>query len=155
GFAFLDLCRNRFDVVLMNPPFGELSKNSKTYIETTYENSYGDILAAFVERTLELCVRNGFVGAITNRNCFYLTTMKDYRKEVLQHRVGIEALMDLGEGVLDATVEAAIYVLRHAPRPQQVSPFLRLLTDADKAAKVTAEVDSINSGTLTSRAFYS
>jgi hypothetical protein len=155
GFSFIELCHRRFDVILMNPPFGELSKNSKTYIETNYENSYNDILAAFVERTLELSVPNGFVGAITNRNCFYLTTMTNYRKEVLQRRVGFEALMDLGEGVLDATVEAAIYVLRHAPRPQQVAPFIRLLIDEDKADKAIAEVAAVNSGKLTSRAFYS
>ena len=155
GFSFIELCHRRFDVILMNPPFGELSKNSKTYIEANYGNSYNDILAAFVERTLELCVPNGFVGAITNRNCFYLTTMTGYRKEVLQRRVGFEAYMDLGEGVLDATVEAAIYVFRHAPRPQQVAPFIRLLIDEDKAEKAIAEVIAVNSGTLTSRAFYS
>lgn len=155
GFSFIELCHRRFDVILMNPPFGELSKNSKTYIEGTYENSYSDILAAFVERTLELCVPNGFVGAITNRNCFYLTTMTNYRKEVLQRQVGFEALMDLGEKVLDATVEAAIYVLRHAPRPQQVAPFVRLLIDEAKDEKAVAEVTAINSGNLTSRVFYS
>jgi hypothetical protein len=155
GFSFIELCHRRFDVILMNPPFGELSKNSKSYIETNYENSYNDILAAFVERTLELCVPNGFVGAITNRNCFYLTTMTSYRKEVLQRRVGFEALLDLGEGVLDATVEAAIYILRHLPRPQQLAPFIRLLIDEDKANRAIAEVVAANSGTLTSRAFYS
>lgn len=155
GFSFIEMCHGRFDVILMNPPFGEVSKNSKAYIETTYENSYNDILAAFVERSLELCAPNGFVGAITNRNCFYLTTMANYRKEVLQRRVGFESLMDLGEGVLDATVEAAIYVLRCAPRPQQIAPFVRLLVDEDKAEKAIGEVAAINSGTLTSRVFYS
>ena len=25
GFAFIDLCRRRYDVVLMNPPFGDAS----------------------------------------------------------------------------------------------------------------------------------
>lgn len=155
GFSFIELCNRRFDVILMNPPFGELSKNSKTYIESVYQNSSGDILAAFVERTLELTVPNGFVGAITNRNCFYLTTMTDYRKEVLQRNVGFEALMDLGEGVLDAMVEAAIYVLRHKPQPEHVAPFVRLLTDEDKAKKALSEVAAVNSGTLTTRAFYS
>ena len=155
GFSFIELCHRHFDVILMNPPFGELSKNSKTYIETAYENSYSDILAAFVERTLELCVPNGFVGAITNRNCFYLTTMTDYRKEVLQRKVEFEALMDLGEGVLDAMVEAAIYVLRHMPKPQQVAPFIRLLIDEDKAGKARSEVAAVNAGKLTTRVFYS
>ena len=155
GFSFIELCHRRFDVILMNPPFGELSKNSKSYIEATYENSYSDILAAFVERTLELCAPNGLVGAITNRNCFYLTTMTDYRKEVLQRRVGFEALMDLGEGVLDAMVETAIYVLRRLPRPQQVAPFVRLLVEEEKEAVALSEVAAINAGSLTSRAFYS
>ena len=61
--------------------------------------------------------------------------MNDYRKEVLHAHVGFEALSDLGDGVLDATVEVAIYVLRHLPSPQQVAPFVRLLTDRDKAEK--------------------
>ena len=33
GFAFIDLCRKRYDVLVMNPPFGEASKPSKAYIE--------------------------------------------------------------------------------------------------------------------------
>ena len=33
GFAFVDLCHKRFDVVLMNPPFGEPSKLSKVFVE--------------------------------------------------------------------------------------------------------------------------
>jgi hypothetical protein len=155
GFSFIELSHRRFDAILMNPPFGELSKHSKTYIETEYENSCSDILAAFVERTLELSVKNGLIGAITNRNCFYLTTMKDYRKEVLQRGVGFEVLLDLGDGVLDATVEAAIYVLRHIPHPQQVAPFVRLLIDEDKAGKALVEIEAVNSGTLTTRVFYS
>jgi hypothetical protein len=154
GFSFIELCHRRFDVILMNPPFGELSTNSKSYIEAIYKNSYNDILAAFVERTLELCIPNGFVGAITNRNCFFLTTMTSYRKEVLQRQVGFEALMDLGEGVLDATVEAAIYVMRNAPIPERVAPFVRLLIEEDKSEKTIDEVAAINKGTLTSRVFY-
>jgi hypothetical protein len=155
GFSFVELCHCKFDVILMNPPFGELSKNSKSYIETAYKHSYSDILAAFVERTLELSEKNGLIGAITNRNCFYLTSMTDYRKEVLQRHVGFEAMMDLGEGVLDATVEASIYVLRHLPRPQQVAPFVRLLIDEDKAAKALEEVAAVNAGKLTTKVFYS
>ena len=36
GFAFLDLCHKRFDVVVMNPPFGEPTRNSKAYVEDQY-----------------------------------------------------------------------------------------------------------------------
>ena len=33
GFAFVDLCQKRYDVVLMNPPFGDSSKPAKSLIE--------------------------------------------------------------------------------------------------------------------------
>jgi hypothetical protein len=37
GFAFIDLCRNRYDVVLMNPPFGDISKPAKAYVTKRYQ----------------------------------------------------------------------------------------------------------------------
>ena len=36
GFAFIDLCRKRYDVVLMNPPFGEFSKQWKGEARVVY-----------------------------------------------------------------------------------------------------------------------
>src|SRR5262249_20994120 len=32
GLGLIDLCRQRYDVVLMNPPFGDASRPSKDYI---------------------------------------------------------------------------------------------------------------------------
>ena len=49
GFAFIDLCRKRYDVVLMNPPFGDASLPSKPYIEDVYGDTKGDVYKAFVE----------------------------------------------------------------------------------------------------------
>jgi hypothetical protein len=155
GFAFVDLCHKRFDVLLMNPPFGELNARTKDYMIEQYEHSHSDILAAFVERTAQLCQRNGFVGAITNRNCFYLTTMTDYRKVVLQERIQFESLLDLGEGVLDAMVEPAAYVMRNVRQTDRPAPFVRLLAEADKGAEALEEVKAINAGRLTERVFYS
>jgi hypothetical protein len=154
GFAFLDLCRKRFDVVLMNPPFGELNLKAKKYIVDEYEHSSSDILACFVERTLGLCCRDGFVGAITNRNCFYLTTMADYRKEILQKKVRFEALLDLGYGVLDAMVEPAAYIMKNVRQPDACAPFIRLLTDNDKGAAALTEIGAVNNGVRTPKAFY-
>ncbi|MGL6074892.1 MAG: BREX-1 system adenine-specific DNA-methyltransferase PglX [Fimbriiglobus sp.] len=155
GFAFIDLSNTRFDVILMNPPFGELNVRTKSYVIAEYEHSHSDILAAFVERTLQLCQKNGFVGAITNRNCFYLTTMTDYRKEVLQERVQFEALLDLGEGVLDAMVEPAAYVMRNVRQTDRQAPFIRLLIEADKGRHTLEEIKSLNAGKLTQRIFLS
>ena len=50
GFAFIDSLRKSFDVVLMNPPFGEKPPPLEQYIKTHYEDAKNDIYAAFVLR---------------------------------------------------------------------------------------------------------
>ena len=74
GFAFVDLLRARFDVVLMNPPYGEASKPSKAYIEQRYPRTKNDGYAAFVERGLELLDPRDLLGAITSHTGFFLTS---------------------------------------------------------------------------------
>ena len=111
GFAFIDLCRERFDVVVMNPPFGEWSVGFKKQSKELYPNSYCDILAAFVERGGELLHANGRLGAITSRTCFFLSSYTKWREEVVLKAFEPKLLVDLGHGVMDeAMVEAAAYV---------------------------------------------
>lgn len=111
GFAFVDLCRERFDVVVMNPPFGEWSLGFKKQSKDLYPNSYCDILAAFVERGGELLHPGGRLGAITSRTCFFLSSYTKWREEVVLKAFEPKLLVDLGHGVMDeAMVEAAAYV---------------------------------------------
>ena len=115
GFAFVDLLRQRFDVVLMNPPFGAASKGSKTYIDKTYPRTKNDVYAAFVERGLELLHRGGMLGAITSRTGFFLSSFQTWREEILLEEARPTVVADLGYGVLDtAMVEAAAYCLEAA-----------------------------------------
>ena len=50
GFAFIDVCRKRYDVVVMNPPFGEMTVRTKDYIEQQFPGRRPDIYTCFVER---------------------------------------------------------------------------------------------------------
>lgn len=70
GFAFIDLCRQKFDVVLMNPPFGDASIPSKSYIDETYGDTRGDVYKAFVECFQDRLVPGGFLGIISSRTGF-------------------------------------------------------------------------------------
>jgi hypothetical protein len=112
GFAFIDLCRNTFDVVLMNPPFGAASTKSKTYIGKAYPRSKNDLLASFVERGIDLLHRGSMLGAITSRTAFFLTSYQKWREGVVLGEARPSVMADLGHGVMDsAMVEAAAYVL--------------------------------------------
>ena len=54
GLRLIDLCREVFDVVVMNPPFGAPASNTKEALAKAYPRSKNDLLAVFVERGLEL-----------------------------------------------------------------------------------------------------
>jgi hypothetical protein len=112
GFAYIDLCRRRYDVVLMNPPFGEPAKLSKALIERSFPRTKNDVYAAFVERGLGLLHSGGRLGAITSRTGFFLSSFSKWREEILLKEAKPTVFADLGYGVMDsAMVEAAAYCL--------------------------------------------
>jgi len=144
GFAFLNVCRQSFDVVLMNPPFGEASVNSKSYVKKHYKRSAHDLACAFVDRWLTKLTPGGRLGAITTRTPFFLSSSTAWREEVVLKGGALSAFADLGYGVLDAMVETAAYVLsRPDGGVSHSATFIRLLEDADKgAALLQAIADS-------------
>lgn len=112
GLRLIDLCREAFDVVVMNPPFGALASNTKDQLAKAYPRSKNDLLAIFVERGLELLRTGGRIGAITSRTCFFLSSFQKWREQVVLGTGRPEVMADLGHGVMDdAMVEAAAYVL--------------------------------------------
>jgi hypothetical protein len=147
GFAFIDLCRKRYDIVLMNPPFGRASTNSCAYIEQTYPSTKSDIYASFVERWLTRLEIDGCLGAITSRTGFFLSSFKKWREDILLPQARPALLADLGGGVLDtAMVETAAYCLRHGM--QDTACFFRLIAAAQKSSRLSEAVDAVNAGSL-------
>lgn len=110
GFAFIDLCRNRYDVLLMNPPFGVAPSPVFTLLKRTMPSTYTELYAAFVKTALDLARNDGRVGAITSRAFLYISRLATFRAESLVSRVDV--LLDLAGNVMDdALVEACAYTV--------------------------------------------
>lgn len=113
GFAFIELCQNRYDVILMNPPFGEGSEKTIGYLDTNYPCWSKNLVCAFFDRTQELLENDGLVGAIFDRTVLIKSSYEVFRK---QNICGfISACADTGEGVLDANVETSTLILAKYP----------------------------------------
>jgi len=155
GFAFIDICRKRFDVVLMNPPFGALASSSKQQLYKAYPLSKNDLLSIFVERGLELLRPGGRIGAITSRTCFFLSSFKKWRKKVVLGIGRTEVMADLGFGVMDdAMVEAAAYVLvKDDDESSAKTTFLRLLADKNKTDNLPATCHAFRANEKDNRIF--
>ncbi|HVY60369.1 MAG TPA: DNA methyltransferase, partial [Planctomycetota bacterium] len=112
GLALLETAGQKYDAVLMNPPFGACSAGARRDFERAYPRTKNDIFAAFVERGIELLTSRGRVGAITSRTGFFLSSFQKWREEVLLQLAPPAVVADLGVGVLDsAMVETAAYCL--------------------------------------------
>jgi hypothetical protein len=150
GFAFIDICRKDYDVMVMNPPFGAFSRGSKQYAAETFPDSANDIFAAFVECSLKRLNEHGLLGAITSRTGFFIASFADWRREILLREARLLCFADLGGGVMDnATVEAAAYVMKRSTTgldSTEPTPYLRFLVQADKQPFLAAAIDGFKQG---------
>ena len=111
GFAFIDICRKRYDVVVMNPPFGESVGTTATYLNAQFPSSKHDFAIMMVERWILKLSNVGALGAITTRTPLFNSSSQDWRKNVLDDGGFLYFSLDLGGGVLDAMVETAAYIV--------------------------------------------
>ena len=129
GFAFIDICRKKYDAVLMNPPFGDASLPSKPYIDDVYGDTKGDVYKAFVECFQDRLVPAGMLGIISSRTGFFLSGSADWRERIVLRLYRPLLLADFGMGVLDAMVETAGYVLRSLTEKEDRELTLQLLPE--------------------------
>jgi hypothetical protein len=115
GMGLLETAEKKYDVVLMNPPFGAGSTRAKKDFEKAYPRTKTDVYAAFVERGIELLHKRSRLGAITSRTGFFLSSFQKWREEIILKMAPPSVFADLGAGVLDAAmVETAAYCLEVA-----------------------------------------
>lgn len=111
GFGFIDLCYYDYDVVLMNPPFGYAPES---ILLKSGNSGIADIDALFVNRALNILSNKGFLGVITNRTQLMRPSLANFRSHCLQQQGKLRVCVDLGNGVLDALVETATFVVERS-----------------------------------------
>lgn len=141
GFGFIELCRKRYDVILMNPPFGASSQNAKYYIDAEFTQSKYDLASVFIDRMLQLLNRKGSVSSISTRTIFFLGYHTKWRSYDLFNNNEILYFADFGEGVLDATVETACYIISKGFSNLK-SRFYRIIDENEKQHSLKKLINS-------------
>ena len=112
GLKLVQLLSRRYDIAVMNPPYGAFVPKVKDFIKASYPLTSNDIYAAFVDRACQLTEPEGYVGALVSATFVNLKSFEKLRTEILLKRNPLIIMLDLGFGILDgATVEAAAIVL--------------------------------------------
>ena len=113
GLKLVQLLSRRYDVAVMNPPYGAFVPRVKDFVKAAYPLTSNDIYAAFLDRACQLTEPEGYVGALVSRTFVAQVSAKKLREQILLKRNPLIVMLDLGPGILDdATVEAAAIVLQ-------------------------------------------
>ncbi|QLA17321.1 BREX-1 system adenine-specific DNA-methyltransferase PglX [Desulfolutivibrio sulfoxidireducens] len=143
GFAFIDLCRKRYEVVLMNPPFGDGNERTVELVNRSFQDWNGNLLCAFVARAGFL-VPDGYTGIVYDRTANIKNTYEAFRtRYFLSPKSSLLAVADLGWEVLDANVEVTSGVIGNN---MTITPTLTWgcdLTKVDKTEKEIVLLDAI------------
>jgi hypothetical protein len=149
GFAFVDICRKQFDVVLMNPPFGEVSPSLLGCLARSYPTWNKNILCAFLERGYLISLPKGATAAIYDRTAIVKSTYEDFRRTVLVADNRLTVMADLGWEVLDANVEVTTSVLHHQPATDKGVFFdCREMEVDEKGSRIEDSVSDLFGGNI-------
>lgn len=109
---FRRLLNQKYDVVVTNPPYmgskGMSPKLSK-YVQGHYADSKSDMFAVFIERTLEMAMKNGYSAMITQHAFMFLSSYEKLRAKLLHTDIinmahlGARAFEEIGGEVVQTT----------------------------------------------------
>jgi len=105
--GLLFLLSQRYDVVVMNPPYGDMPKSAKDYAKEHYPRTHYDYYAAFIEQAVDLCEDDGFVGMLTGRTFMFLRRFEKVRTEILLKEARSEIVFDLNSSPSDNILDEA------------------------------------------------
>jgi hypothetical protein len=68
----------KFDLVLGNPPYGDITTESEEVLTASYQMVGEDIAASFVERQLQLLKSTGYFGNVTTLRLIYQSSLGEF-----------------------------------------------------------------------------
>ncbi len=154
GIGLLAVAEKTFDVVLMNPPFGEPTNAAKKSGGLHLRAGDYDLGAAFMHAAVTRWAPGGYTGAVSSSTLWFKHTLGEWRRGVLVGE-GSAVLLGahLGGHVLDnASVGAAATVLAPANANAEAL-FFRCLRAEDKAAVLRESVADQRNGVARPPAF--
>jgi hypothetical protein len=107
GVALLAVAEKKFDAVLMNPPFDEVTPAAKAALGSAYPDTKKYLYPAFVEWARNAVCDSGAIGALINRTALFLASFVAWRRTMLSESPPT-LVADLGDGVAEgALIEVA------------------------------------------------
>ncbi len=142
--GLLDVLMQLYDVVVMNPPYGQALDWS---IIPDGELANNNLYSAFILRARHLLNDEGYIGAITDRTFLLLYSFADFRNSVLRN-IPILFGLDLGWGILDDANVATIASVYGSKTRKDKGLFINCQDTEKKEERFARELSILSEGDM-------
>src|SRR5581483_3424476 len=146
GFAFIDLLRQHYDVVLMNPPFGDAPLSTLSALDDQLATVGRDLGCAFVSAANRRWTPYGFTASVLSTAAWVQPSFSEWRfNNLFAEDRSLQTAAQLGGDVLDgATVNASAFTIGH--KASNRAAIFRVFRSDDKALTIYSAIREIISG---------
>jgi len=140
----------KYHVVVANPPYmgaKSMSARLKAWAKNNYSTSKYDLFSMFIERSMQLVAKNGFVSMITMQSWMFLSTYEKLRKIILNNG-SIVAMAHLGARAFDSiggeVVSTTAFIIQDGASIDSEGVFIDLRTGRNENEKSQLLVKNVN-----------
>lgn len=129
----IDFFRNKFNIIIMNPPYlgiRKMRKENADFLKKNYPEHYINLFEAFIIRAIELLDKDGICGFVSSDTFLTLSSHEKIR-ELLVSNKHIAELVSLGNVFDGPTVNASIMIFRNC-KPKKDSETIYICGDECK-----------------------
>lgn len=123
-----EVMAQKYDVVVTNPPYmgnGGMGQKLSNYVKVAYPNSKSDLSTVFMEHTLKMCKRNGYMSMINIPVWMFLSSYEKLREDLLRNTT-LRNMLHLGRGVFGSDFGTTAFVFSRSFTPNHRANYRRL-----------------------------
>jgi type II restriction/modification system DNA methylase subunit YeeA len=139
-----------YHVVVANPPYmgsGGMNTRLASWAKDNYPDSKSDLFAMFMERNLDLAMKNGSIAMITMQGWMFLSSFEKLRSKMLSQDT-ILSMAHLGARAFDSiggeVVSTTAFILKNSNHNNYKGSYLRLVKGMSEEEKMTALLEVAN-----------
>ena len=115
AFKMILALTEKYHALVMNPPYmGSSHMNDilKTYLERHYQEGKNDLMTAFMIKSMNSLLSNGYWGMINLPSWMFISSYEDLRKTIINKQY-IFSLMNLGRGIFGSDFGSVVFVIQN------------------------------------------
>jgi type II restriction/modification system DNA methylase subunit YeeA len=123
-----EILHDKYHAVVTNPPYMGLSymnSHLSNYVKREYENSKGDVSTIFMEQSIFMCKKNGYMAMINIPVWMFISSYEKLRQTILEQNMIIN-MLHFGRGIFGSDFGTTSFVIGKAYCKNFIGTYRRL-----------------------------